>query len=153
MFRSASLFIGTSFTVAVFIIFATLNVDSIVGIPQKTYSMKRILINIKTDPFVKCAHLHPRYAANLVARSQYYHCHWTILSLHNDIPLSALSHVTQHISHENDVCKLSNDFGPRMLWMASLISKSLPKPSQCLAFRSISVVIIGYDWWLSFSSS
>ena len=33
MFRSASLFIGTSFTVAVFTIFATSNVDSIVGIP------------------------------------------------------------------------------------------------------------------------
>ena len=35
MFRSASLFIGTSFTVAVFTIFATSNVDSIVGIPHK----------------------------------------------------------------------------------------------------------------------
>ena len=34
MFRSASLFIGTSFTVAVFTIFATSNVDSIVGIPH-----------------------------------------------------------------------------------------------------------------------
>ena len=32
MFKSASLFIGTSFTVAVFTIFATSNVDSIVGI-------------------------------------------------------------------------------------------------------------------------
>ena len=36
MFRSASLFIGTSFTVAVFTIFATSNVDSIVGIPHKS---------------------------------------------------------------------------------------------------------------------
>ena len=35
MFRSASFFIGTSFTVAVFTIFATSNVDSIVGIPHK----------------------------------------------------------------------------------------------------------------------
>ena len=46
MFRSASLFIGTSFTVAVFTIFATSNVDSIVGIPHKIYSMQRILILI-----------------------------------------------------------------------------------------------------------
>ena len=38
MFRSASLFIGTTFTVAVFTIFATSNVDSIVGIPHKIYS-------------------------------------------------------------------------------------------------------------------
>ena len=42
MFRSASSFIGTSFAVAVFIIFATSNVDSIVGIPHKIYSMQRI---------------------------------------------------------------------------------------------------------------
>ena len=40
MFRSASLFIGTSFTVAVFTIFATSNVDSIVGIPHKIFNAK-----------------------------------------------------------------------------------------------------------------
>ena len=41
MFRSASLFIGTSFTVAVFTIFATSNVDSIVSIsPQNTFNAK-----------------------------------------------------------------------------------------------------------------
>ena len=79
MFRSASLFIVISFTVAVFTIFATSNVDSIVGIPHKIYSMQRILIHIKADLFVKCAHLHPVYAGNLVARSRYYHCHWTVL--------------------------------------------------------------------------
>ena len=48
MFRSASLFIGTSFTIAVFTIFATSNVDSIAGIPHKIYSMQRILIHIKS---------------------------------------------------------------------------------------------------------
>ena len=47
MFSSASLFIGTYFTVAVFTIFATSNVASIVGIPHKSYSMQRILIHIK----------------------------------------------------------------------------------------------------------
>ena len=49
MFRSTSLFIGTSFTVAVFTIFATSNVDSIVGVPHKIYSMQRILIHIKKN--------------------------------------------------------------------------------------------------------
>ena len=48
MFRSASLFIGTSFTLAIFTIFVTSNVDSIVGIPHKIYSMRRILIHIKS---------------------------------------------------------------------------------------------------------
>ena len=48
MFRRASLFIGTSFTVAVFTIFTTSNIDSIVGIPHKIYSMLRILIHIKS---------------------------------------------------------------------------------------------------------
>ena len=48
MFRSASLFIGTSFTVAVFTIVATSNVNSIVGIPHKIYSVQRILIHIKS---------------------------------------------------------------------------------------------------------
>ena len=48
MFRSASLFIGTSFTVAVFAIFATSNVDSNVGVLRKRYSMQRILIHIKS---------------------------------------------------------------------------------------------------------
>ena len=47
MFRSASLFIGTSFTVPVSTIFATSDVDSIVGIPHKIYSMQRIFIHIK----------------------------------------------------------------------------------------------------------
>ena len=79
MFRSASLFIGTSFTVVVFTIFAASNVDSIVGIPHKINSMQRILIHLKNDLFVKYAHLHPGCAANLVARSRYYHCHWTVL--------------------------------------------------------------------------
>ena len=40
MFRSASLSIGTSFTVAVFTIFATSNVDSIVGIPHNIFNAK-----------------------------------------------------------------------------------------------------------------
>ena len=79
MFRSASVFIDTSFTVAVFTIFATSNVDSIVSIPHKIYSIQRILIHTKADLFVKCAHLHPGYAANLVARIRYYHCQWTVL--------------------------------------------------------------------------
>ena len=57
MFKSAWLFIGTSYTVAVFTIFATSNVDPIVGIPHNIYSMQKILIHIKTDHFVKCAHL------------------------------------------------------------------------------------------------
>ena len=48
MFRSTSLFIGTSFTVTVFTIFAASNVDSIVGIPHKIYSLHRILIHIKS---------------------------------------------------------------------------------------------------------
>ena len=48
MFRSASLFIGTSSTVAVFTIFATSNVNSTVGIPHKIYSMQRILIHTRT---------------------------------------------------------------------------------------------------------
>ena len=74
---------GTTFTVAVFTIFATSNVDSIVGIPHKKYSMQRILIHIKTYLFVECAHLHPGYAANLVARSRYYHCQWTVLKWSN----------------------------------------------------------------------
>ena len=78
MFRSASLFIGTSFTAAVFTIFATSYVDSIVGIPYKKYSMQK-----KNDLFVKCAHLHPGHAENLVARSRYYHCHWTVLILNS----------------------------------------------------------------------
>ena len=49
MFRSASLCIGTSFTVAIFTIFATSNVDSIVGIPHKIYLMQWILIHIKSQ--------------------------------------------------------------------------------------------------------
>ena len=48
MFRIVSLFIGTSFTVAVFTIFATSNVDSILGIPHKIYLMQRILIHMKS---------------------------------------------------------------------------------------------------------
>ena len=41
-------------------------------------STKRIAVPWDSD-CVKCAHLHPGYAANLVARSRYYHCHWTLL--------------------------------------------------------------------------
>ena len=48
MFRSASLFIGTSLTVAVFTTFATSNIDSIAGIHHKIYSMQGILIQMKS---------------------------------------------------------------------------------------------------------
>ena len=60
MFRSASLFIGTSFTVAVFNIFATSNVDSIVGIPHKIYSMQRILIHIRSRSLCQMCPSAPR---------------------------------------------------------------------------------------------
>ena len=53
MFRRASLFIGTSFTVAVCTIFATSNVDSIVDIPHKRYPMQRILIHMKSRSLCK----------------------------------------------------------------------------------------------------
>ena len=103
MFRRASLFIGTSFTVADFTIFATSNLDLIVGIPHKIYSMQRILIHIKADLFVKCAHLYPGYAANLVARSRYYHCHWTLLSEH---PMEVMSWAG---SRNTKFCSLSRN--------------------------------------------
>ena len=60
MFRSASLFIGTSFTVAVFTIFVTSNVDSIVGIPQKIYSMQNFLIHIKSQSLCEMCPSAPR---------------------------------------------------------------------------------------------
>ena len=44
--------------------------------------MKMILIHIKYGPSVKYDHLHPEYAANLVASSEYYHCHWILLHIH-----------------------------------------------------------------------
>ena len=37
--------------------------------------MQRILIDKKVNPFVEYGHFHPQYAANLVASSDYYHCH------------------------------------------------------------------------------
>ena len=83
MFRSASFFIGTYFTVAVFTIFATSNVDSIVGIPHKIYSMQRILIHIKSRSLCWMCPSAPGYAANLVARGRYYHCYWTLLIIIN----------------------------------------------------------------------
>ena len=43
--------------------------------------MQRILIHIKSQFFVKCAHLHQGYATKLVVRSRYYHCHWTVLTI------------------------------------------------------------------------
>ena len=60
MFRSASLFILTSFTVAVFTIFATSNVDSIVGIPLKIYSMQKNLIHIKSQSLCQMCPFAPR---------------------------------------------------------------------------------------------
>ena len=48
MFKTASLFIGASFTVAVFTIFAISNVESIVGIPHKMSSIQKNLIHIKS---------------------------------------------------------------------------------------------------------
>ena len=60
MFRSASLFTGTSFTVAVFTIFATSNVESIVGIPHEIYSMQRILIHMISRSLCKMCPSAPR---------------------------------------------------------------------------------------------
>ena len=42
----------------------------VVSILHKSYLMQRILINIKSHPFIKYGHLHPDYAANLVACSE-----------------------------------------------------------------------------------
>ena len=78
----AQLFIGTSLTVYLFNIIATSNIDLIVSILHKIYSMQRILIHIKNNFFVICAPLHPEYAANLVASRGYYHCHWVLLQFH-----------------------------------------------------------------------
>ena len=46
--------------------------------PQNIFNVKNFSPHKKADLYVKCAHLHPGYAANLVARSRYYHCHWTV---------------------------------------------------------------------------
>ena len=45
--------------------------------PQNIFNAKN-LIHIKSEFFVKCAHLHPGYAANLVTRSRYYHYHCVV---------------------------------------------------------------------------
>ena len=54
------------------------------SLPNRFTRDKKIVIHgnscIILYLFVKCAHLHPGYAANLVARSRYYYCHWTVLS-------------------------------------------------------------------------
>ena len=44
----------------------------------------------RVDLFVKCAHLHPGYAANLVARSRYYH--------HTHCPLPPSPILVDHLS-------------------------------------------------------
>ena len=59
--------------------FATSKIDLIVSILHKIYWMQRILIHIKKNDFVKDGHLLPEYAANLVASSKYYNCHWILL--------------------------------------------------------------------------
>ena len=80
MFRRASLFIGTSCTVAVFTIFATSNVDSI---QYCMYSTQNIFNAKNFNPHKKLISLLNvpicTQGIQLVARSRYYHCHWTLL--------------------------------------------------------------------------
>ena len=64
-----------------FNIFAASTIILIVSIFQKFYKMQRILFHIKANPFVKYHHLHPEYAANLVTSSEYYNCHWILLTM------------------------------------------------------------------------
>ena len=62
-------------------IFVTSNIDLVVSIRHKIYLMQRILIHKRANSFV--GHLHPQYAANLVACSVYYHIvtrsYWILL--------------------------------------------------------------------------
>ena len=44
--------------------------------PQNIFNAKNF--NPHKKPIVECANLHPGYAANLVARSRYCQCHWTL---------------------------------------------------------------------------
>ena len=57
-------------------------IDLVLSILHKIYSMQRIVTHIKKPiPLLNMAiymHLHPEYAVNLVASSEYYHSHWTI---------------------------------------------------------------------------
>ena len=89
MFRSASLFIGTSFTVAVFTTFATSNVDSIVGIPPgyspqiifnaKNFNPHKKLISLLNVPI--CTQGMQRTWRPEAGTIIYYHCHWTLLEV------------------------------------------------------------------------
>ena len=78
----AQLFIGTPLTVF-FSIFATSNIDIVVSILHKTYLIEWVLIHIKSQSLCQIGygHLHPEYAAYMVASSEYYHCHWILLIL------------------------------------------------------------------------
>ena len=138
MFRSASLFIGTSFTVVVFTIFATSNVDSIVRIPHKIYSMPRILIHIKADLFVICAHLHPGCAANLVVRSRYYHCHWTVLG--------------SYFQFEEKIIQLFKGAAMRIFWDNKVTTIATDVLAPCVA-RPSAVMLLTMQYSVSLSSA
>ena len=75
-------------------IFATSNIGLVVSIIHKIHSLQRILILIRSHPFVKYGHLHPEYAANLMASDEYNHCHRILLArsmiLYNSFTLSVL---------------------------------------------------------------
>ena len=61
-------------------IFATSNLDLVVSILHKIYSLQRTLIHIvDKKPTPLYGHLHPEYVAILVVSSEHYHCHEILL--------------------------------------------------------------------------
>ena len=64
----------------------------------------RCLSTYKADLCVKCAHLHPGYAANQVARSRYCHCHWTSLS--GPVVVQHHGHLTLTLNFQGQIQKI-----------------------------------------------
>ena len=128
MFRSASLFIGTSFTVAVFTIFATSNVDSIVGIPHKIYSLQRILIHIKRWSLLNVPSA-PRVCSEPGGQTP-------VISLSLDrIQTKYHCQVKDHIiDHDIHIFFITETWVHDDLWDALFLSATTPPGFACLRF-------------------
>ena len=72
------------------------------------------------NPFVKYSHLHTEYAANLVASSKYYHCHWIML------PESMMTYFHLEPKHHTSMKFEIKNFSIRKMHMEILSLKHFP---------------------------
>ena len=157
MFRSVSLFIGTSFIVAVFTIFATSNVDSILGIPQQN------IFNAKNfNPHNKpISLLNVPICTQCMQRTWWSEAGTIIVTGPNGIYFNRKAHgvtigdlkSTVVLEKLNYTLMVARPMSPRLLWRPPTDATILCRPNFYIAIHVCCITLFGLCWGYHYHES